>query len=858
MSLVVKVQVVKTQQARVGDPSLDLPKAVKALLLELLGCETPPAPMTPPSGEAKTPVTLWLNDGEEALVRRLAESAGIGSPGVYLSALLYAALRDPATPSALPIDRATDALGLPSRDAQRLFASQISGQLFVAPAHSVLLAEAATGIGKSLGFLSVALDSLERNPHRPIIVAAPGYGILRQSFAEWRALASRLPELPDAVVVMGQQEFVSEQALHDLLNAQHDTEPRPDWVALAWQWVDAGAPAPEDSGLQQTWTQAGLRHACPAFPHAETIRLDSDTADSDAGMIAYRSQFAAAQDGPSSLRVVFCTHAMLAVEVKLRRMSAQRRFRDQHSGYTAAQAGWDAVKFDWQDLANAGRDAQGHGRNGNDSSDALPLLSYQQQNDLLGNLDHIDDTRQKPRLPENALLVVDEAHLLEEAFARTFASGESVWRLVGAARTLVQSDALSEANRRVLKNALPALLDARDGLRQLGASLQGDGVVLSRSPDRSSLDAPFVTALQRLLQSLEPFAGKHATAKKAAYDPASIAALGRIRRAVEDLKLGLRSDSATIGVGMRVSWSPDLSWPSFETGRMDVSASLDFLWNNVAERSVCVSATLLTQTGIDPAEAILRILGVRPRRGIVLPPVHPAWVTQPVEVRIPPAPERRPHEEWLNYPRRDSDGQQSALALRRWIEEIADYVAGIVIHNEAHQRGGVLLLLTSHADRMAIAEHLVGRLGSDAVVSQEPGRPLEITKNEFMARRAQGIYAVMVGVGNCWTGLDLSDRSIAPEEDRLLTDLVIARLPIGTNRTLTHLARKRRMGTHAAEMLATAITLRQGIGRLVRRQGLSGRVLHVLDGRASNPGFAYGRVMERILGIYPNRQIIRP
>ncbi|MBK9496590.1 MAG: hypothetical protein IPO08_19205 [Xanthomonadales bacterium] len=135
---------------------------------------------------------------------------------------------------------------------------------------------------------------------------------------------------------------------------------------------------------------------------------------------------------------------------------------------------------------------------------ALALLSYQQQNDLLGNLDHIDDTRQKPRLPENAVLVVDEAHLLEEAFARTFASGESVWRLVGAARTLVQSDALSEANRRVLKNALPALLDARDGLRQLGASLQGDGVVLSRSPRSLVLDAPFVTALQRLLQSLNP------------------------------------------------------------------------------------------------------------------------------------------------------------------------------------------------------------------------------------------------------------------------------------------------------------------------------------------------------------------
>jgi len=63
---------------------------------------------------------------------------------------------------------------------------------------------------------------------------------------------------------------------------------------------------------------------------------------------------------------------------------------------------------------------------------------------------------------------------------------------------------------------------------------------------------------------------------------------------------------------------------------------------------------------------------------------------------------------------------------------------------------------------------------------------------------------------------------------------------------------------HAAEMLATAVTLRQGVGRLVRRQGVVGRVLHVLDGRNHSPGFQYGRVMDRILGVYPNRTEAKP
>lgn len=842
MSLVVKLQILKTQQARIGEPGQEIGKAVKAALQGLLASPARPRPERLPPGEPKTPVTVWLSDEEEARVRELVEATGFESPGIYLGALLHASMLDEAKPQERPIDRLTDALGLPSREAQRLFAAQISEKLFNAAPHSVLLAEAATGIGKSLGFLSVAVEALERDAQRHVIIAAPAYNVLHQSFAEWCALRQALPQLPEAVLVMGQQEYVSEYALRALLAGDRSEAERTAWVDCAVAWMGAGAPPPPDSTLTQPWTQAGLRAACPEFPHAETVRLTSDAAQSDAGRAAYLAQFGIEQKGHTlPAQVVFCTHAMLAVEVKRRRMAAQRAYRDEF-GQAAGVHAWAEVE------AIRAEDEPGD----------LPPQAYVLQNDLLKTLDEENENIGGGRLAEGALVIVDEAHLLEEAFARIFASGESVWRLVSAAKIVADSRALSDAKRKALRAALGELEQARDRLRDLGASGQGDSRILARTDDRAEQDAPVVAALQSLLKALTPFTGKLAQFKRASADTAAVQAKGRISRALEALSLGLRQDAGMLGVGMHVSWSPTLAWPSFEAGRMDVTAQLDFLWSNFAHRSVCVSATLLTQTGLDPGAAIQRILGIRANSGIVLPPVNPTWVTNPVEVRTPPAPDARPYPEWLTYPKRDGSGAQVAGELRRWLDEVSDYIAGVAIDNEAHKRGGVLVLLTSHADRAAVSAWLAGRLGAQAVVTQEPGRPLDALKADFVGRRRQGVYPVLVGVGACWTGLDLSDRSVPPDQDLLLTDVVIPRLPIGTNRTLTHLARKRRLGVHAAEMLATAVTLRQGVGRLVRRQGVTGRVLHVLDGRAHNSGFAYGRVMDRILGVYPNRTAAKP
>ena len=74
---------------------------------------------------------------------------------------------------------------------------------------------------------------------------------------------------------------------------------------------------------------------------------------------------------------------------------------------------------------------------------------------------------------------------------------------------------------------------------------------------------------------------------------------------------------------------------------------------------------------------------------------------------------------------------------------------------------------------------------------------------------------------------------IVPERDRLLTDLVLPRVPRGTEHSPIHQARRAWMPT--AEQDRAAFQFRQGIGHLIRREGVRDRRLWVLDGRIWEP-----------------------
>lgn len=79
------------------------------------------------------------------------------------------------------------------------------------------------------------------------------------------------------------------------------------------------------------------------------------------------------------------------------------------------------------------------------------------------------------------------------------------------------------------------------------------------------------------------------------------------------------------------------------------------------------------------------------------------------------------------------------------------------------------------------------------------------------------------------SGIDLSDKAVPAHADFGCTDLYIPRIPYRTNQSLTHYRRAQEL--KSAEILEAARTLKQGMGRLVRREGLLERHIWIGDQR---------------------------
>jgi CRISPR type IV-associated DEAD/DEAH-box helicase Csf4 len=121
----------------------------------------------------------------------------------------------------------------------------------------------------------------------------------------------------------------------------------------------------------------------------------------------------------------------------------------------------------------------------------------------------------------------------------------------------------------------------------------------------------------------------------------------------------------------------------------------------------------------------------------------------------------------------------------------------------------------------------------------------------------RGKKPVWLATGAAWTGLDLRDEETEEAlQDWILTDLVIPRCPMGRNRTAAHVARVSRLGFEQ-ELLDAAFTLRQGLGRLIRREGLKKRNIRFLDGRTYTKRGLFHKV-NLLLRTYPKHQEAHP
>jgi CRISPR type IV-associated DEAD/DEAH-box helicase Csf4 len=781
-----------------GDGELSV--RVKEVLTEALSTlDQTPAPAAFAPSLPSASVTIWVSREQKAQLDALCTSHDFAGEGQAAAALLHAlavaarpvsVLADPVDAGALTtLDRINQALGDASRPDQALFFRTLAKEVFAKrPAHEVVFAEAATGIGKSRAFLALVIDWCAANPGAHAIIASPSYNVILQTLAQWDR-ASAAVATPQKHVLLGQQEFVSEQALHRLL-AEHPEVPA---AAEASAWLAAKGPASDDDPFGHRWLMRSLRAATNfAWTMDDQVRLGSDAADDDAGLLAYRDQFTDARQAP----VIFCTHAMLAVDVRRLTAQASKSFEETNdrSAADAAFAAWGKLNAD----------------------DKRTSRTWEMRNDLLAEMLSGD----AGRLPPIGLLIVDEAHQLEQAFASVFATAASMSSLRRALRTLHD-----RSPRAVRAGDMAEFDDIWNLLRDAGGHATSDTVDADSTPRLKEAVGKVRTLLGDILKRLPKSAMSRPEARQ-------LHAVGLA------LDVAARATGERSGMRTRISWSPNVNWPSIQVGRYDVSRELDFLWAlSVQNRSVLVSATLFEDVTIAGLEGMRRVLSVRSKLVRALDPVRPRWLYDPVTLHL--VSDTR-HADGLRRFRRPCQRDKlSPMEFAEWAERWRRDVSEYIARAYTKAAGGMLVLLTAHAERVELAGRLNELVPTDCLLGAGESLSLEAARRAFLERVADGKRPCLLGVGAAWTGLDISGdglghltgRPVPAASDNVLTDLVIPTSPIGTNRSLTHEWRREHAGM-IAEIGSTSIMFRQGIGRLVRREGLpNNRRLHFLDSR---------------------------
>lgn len=384
-------------------------------------------------------------------------------------------------------------------------------------------------------------------------------------------------------------------------------------------------------------------------------------------------------------------------------------------------------------------------------------------------------------------LIVDEAHQLETAFA---AINSHVLHL----RTLERA---VEAD---VKRGRKALLAA---FSDLGRYIQQAGKKTARIDGFEAI----VPVLQNVITAIEATPRKTLSAHTKSL-----------------LNVALNGARAALSGYMTLSMdvSPVRRYPQLTIGRASLEAAMQTLW----DCSACAMLVSATLYGEENSAKLMRWkLGVPVDRAIYLPPVNPDWIYMPVTL----------HKPLFTHAPDDSDD---------WADEAAELIQKTALKAV----GGTLVLCTSFQNTEQLAKRLAVTLGSRLII-QSQNKSASACAVQYKALYRSGLKPVWLGLGAAWTGIDLSDEDVPPQEDRMLTDLIITRMPLGISRTMMHERRVRIYGFSI--VLQEAIWhLRQGLGRLVRREGVVSKNLWILDSRLSGSEAWAKRLNKHLLHHY--------
>jgi len=446
------------------------------------------------------------------------------------------------------------------------------------------------------------------------------------------------------------------------------------------------------------------------------------------------------------------------------------------------------------------------------------LENYQKHSDEYNQvLDQINELRQSHGqvlidtlkdqigvLPNFKTMYVDEAHLFDESMNLIFSSTISFAECL---RTLYKLVAEKKATKSAYDRANSAYIE----LQNLAGDKVDERSYLFAGSENRVAENLLLDFANACLQGIKPLAKKN--------DPLAL-------NLINNCNLLKRAKNSVVKYKRQafLEYSPIAKFPRVCLRQKSLEREYSLLWGRL-DKCALVSATLYNrQIDGDSSLHIRKKMFIPTESALEFTPIRPAWLTASVSECLVPAENR---SDLIPPGRRD---KLTDIKMQKKEREYLTVVASELTQFLKDSVGGTLVLCTSYRIVEALSELIeIDR----EVISAQKNVSVTKQKERFCKSSLQGGRPVWLALGGAWTGLDIngSEFGLSPKDDNLLTDLAIIKIPF------VNIEQNSLSPGYAA--LEASLKFKQGLGRLVRREGLpKNRRIIILDARLSSPDLA--------------------
>jgi CRISPR type IV-associated DEAD/DEAH-box helicase Csf4 len=649
--------------------------------------------------------------------------------------------------------------GLTERPEQAQLIRETLQQLEAAK-DSIVMVEGSVGIGKSYALIATAVSSaLTSEDEGVVVVAAPTYQTAKQLLESAKTLISKNNMNLTATLVRSKAEFISASLMsHFLTNGEHELGAK----------VIASASLLLKSGNHHKDAYEDIDIDCSRL----SLSLSHDPDDE-----AMDSYFETRQNASQS-DIVICTHAMLAAHVS----SLRSR------------------------IIKAGKITFGDFPNYTKLNEQLAILS--QSLDVYGK---------GSLLPRISLLLIDEAHALEDTYRSIQSRNISIGSLRKVIKECVKEKSLGP---KLADKAIAAIDDFHAIVSQI---------------NNTTYPKKHTEKLFKTISPLLKLKTKQATSKYALFLVEEMDILSDLANSVD------RSHIAY--------FSPVYRALSIKNQTKKPESLLDMTWRGV-NKCVLVSGTL-SVGGADSNYEMMAVKCCIPfERVKSIAPIETNWLREEVTLHLLP--------QSLDLPSAVKQLSGSAFIppsantpneFKKWCKGQAAY-----IHTETNKlSGGSIVFCTSYEQIDLIHNELHNKCKDDNnvfIMKSIRGVGMKSVIKQYEQAYHDGFKPLWIAILSVGTGVDITSSKQQAEDDNMLQSVFITRIPNTAIDSAVNAPRSAFLNMRRESLVLS----KQMIGRLVRRPGRKNMHVHLMDGRFNIKKGQY-RMYSKIISHYEQATI---